>query len=72
MGDAPLPAAGSKILADGKPAGTVGSISNERGLALLRLDRASKAQVLSAEGVEIKASIQDWVTFSWPQENSDA
>ena len=66
-GDAPLPPAGTAILGDGKPAGTIGSISGNQGLALLRLDRTAKADALEADGISLKASIQNWVNFNWPK-----
>ena len=66
-GDAPLPENSSDVLADGKPAGTLGSVDGSSGLALLRLDRVSKADTVTIDGTVVTAEIQDWVNFSWPE-----
>jgi folate-binding protein YgfZ len=41
--DGPAPEAGSAVLAGDKPLGTMGSTAGERGLALIRIDRAADA-----------------------------
>jgi tRNA-modifying protein YgfZ len=41
--DGPAPEAGSTVLAGDKPLGTMGSTAGERGLALIRIDRAADA-----------------------------
>lgn len=67
--EAQMPTPKSPILADDKPAGTLGTISGTNGLALLRLDRAAKANALTVEGVSIRPVIQDWVSFGLPEVN---
>ena len=62
-----LPETGTAILADGKPAGILGSVNGNNGLALLRLDRVHKAEVIKAEETKITATIPDWVSFEWPE-----
>ncbi len=62
-----LPESGTEILADGKPAGTVGSTSGMHGLALVRLDRIHEAAKVEADGIALTASLPDWVNFSWPE-----
>lgn len=55
--EAPLPAPGTSIEADGMPIGTLGSVSGKSGLAIIRLDRAEEAvaqgKALMAGGVKI-------------------
>ncbi|MVA26618.1 folate-binding protein YgfZ [Agrobacterium vitis] len=41
--DAPLPATGTELRADGKPLGTLGTVLDNMGLAILRIDRAGDA-----------------------------
>ena len=65
--ESPLPEKGTTIIADGKPAGTLGSALDNEGLALLRLDRVHAADTVEAAGVTIKATLPDWVNFSWPE-----
>ncbi|MEM7215863.1 MAG: folate-binding protein [Pseudomonadota bacterium] len=65
--DADLPDTGTPILADGKPAGRLGTVSGQNGLALLRLDRAAKAENLTAGDIPVRGEIQDWVDFDWPE-----
>lgn len=64
-----LPAPRTTITADGKPAGTMGSVSNKNGLALLRLDRIAKAENILADNTSITAEIPDWVDFSMPEKH---
>ena len=66
-GENGLPPTGTEILADGKLAGTVGTVVGENGLAMLRLDRVAKASGLMAGGTVIEAELQDWVSFTWPE-----
>lgn len=58
---------GQQIFADGKPAGTVGSVSGNRGLAICRLDRIHNAGSVTAGEISIVASLPDWVNFAWPE-----
>ena len=68
-----LPVSGTPVTANGKAAGTLGSVHGNKGLALLRLDRVASAQSddNSAEGapimagdIEIKVEIPDWADFT--------
>ncbi len=69
-----LPAAGTEIIADGKPCGKMGSSAGGKGLALLRLDRVKDALdnggAVLAGGTNISVSIQPWAKFGWPQAGS--
>lgn len=64
-----VPVTGTPITADGKPAGTVGSVHGNKGLALLRLDRIAKAETVEANGITLTLRIQDWVNFDFPETN---
>jgi tRNA-modifying protein YgfZ len=61
--DGPAPETGSAILAGDKPVGTMGSAADHRGLALIRVDRASGAleagTPLVAGGVTIRVAEPD-------------
>ena len=67
---APIP--GLPVTAGDKTLGMVGSSSNGRGLALLRLDRVADALAaatpLTAGGVTIALVKPAWATFPWPGE----
>jgi folate-binding protein YgfZ len=58
IGDGPAPEPGAVLLAGDKPVGTMGSASGDRGLALIRTDRAADALdagiALTAGGIAIR------------------
>jgi hypothetical protein len=66
--EAPLPAGGADILADGFAVGRLGSVSGTHGIALARLDHVVEAltagQALTADGVPIMLSVPSWATYS--------
>jgi folate-binding protein YgfZ len=66
--DAPLPAGGADILAEGFAVGRLGSVAGARGIALARLDRVSEAlaggQPLTAGGVAVTLSVPAWASYS--------
>ncbi len=66
--EAPLPAGGADILADGFAVGRLGSASGNRGIALARLDRVKDAlangQPLTAGGVAVTLSVPSWASYS--------
>jgi folate-binding protein YgfZ len=68
VGAAPLPEAGVAILAGGVEIGRLGSIAGEKGLALVRLDRAAefkeKGETLYAGAVPVRIVIASWASFS--------
>ena len=70
QGEAPLPARGTDIEADGMPIGTLGSVSGASGLALIRLDRAEEAltqgKTLTAGGVKIALRRPAFARFEMP------
>jgi hypothetical protein len=61
--DGPAPETGAAILAGDKPVGTMGSTAGERGLALIRIDRAADAleagTPLTAGGLAIRVAEPD-------------
>lgn len=65
---APIP--GLPVTAGDTALGMVGSASNGRGLALLRLDRVGEALAsgtpLVCGGIAIQLVKPDWATFAWP------
>lgn len=69
-GAAPLPAAGSDIVAGGRSLGTMGSSAGGAGLALVRLDRANDAMdagtPIAADGAVLTLSIPAWARYTWP------
>jgi hypothetical protein len=69
-GEGPLPPSGAEIIAGSLPIGTLGSVSGNSGLALLRLDRAEQAKAagvsLHAGAVTIAIRIPAWARFETP------
>jgi folate-binding protein YgfZ len=67
-GFAPEP--GTPVSAGDKPIGTLGSSSEGRGLAMVRLDRLADAlaagQMLSTAGIELEAKKPAWARFAFP------
>lgn len=74
--DAPLPAPGTPILADGRPAGTLGTVAGSQGLALVRLDRVKAARdaglPVTAEGVALTPELPAFARFGWPADAPEA
>lgn len=68
--DSNLPESGTDVLADTKTVGTLGSVSGNIGLAILRMDRVVSAKEeglpLMAGDTIIEADIQSWAKFDWP------
>lgn len=69
-GESPLPEPGTSITANGKSVGELTSVSNNIGLAILRMDRVKDAldsgAGIFAGDTAISVSIQEWVNFDWP------
>jgi tRNA-modifying protein YgfZ len=67
-GEGPLPPSGTEITAGGAPVGTLGSVSEHSGLALLRLDRAEEAKAaglpLRAGEVTVNLRISAWARLA--------
>ncbi|CDN47179.1 CAF17-like 4Fe-4S cluster assembly/insertion protein YgfZ [Neorhizobium galegae] len=75
-GDAALPASGTEIVAGGKPVGTLGSVSGNKGLAIVRIDRVGDALArgvaLSAGDVAVSLALPAWSGLSFPAEAEEA
>jgi folate-binding protein YgfZ len=69
-GEGPLPPSGTDITAGSVSIGTLGSVSGNSGLALLRLDRAEEAKTagvpLRAGEVTVALRIPAWARFKTP------
>ena len=69
--DSPLPAPGTELTVDGRPVGTLGSVSGMHGLAIARIDRVKTAmdagQEISAGGVTLSLAIPGWARFTFPE-----
>jgi folate-binding protein YgfZ len=68
VGAGALPEPGAAISAGGVEIGKLGSVARNRGLALLRLDRAAeftgRGQALRAGDVPVRIALPTWATFS--------
>ena len=64
-----LPASGSEIRTSGSLIGVLGSCLGNKGLALVRLDRAGKAlaagEQMGVEGVDVSLSLPSWTTYDF-------
>ena len=73
---AALPAGGTEITASGKPIGTLGSVEGQRGLAIVRIDRAGEAMasgiLLLAGDVSVTLSLPAWSGLSFPTSADEA
>jgi folate-binding protein YgfZ len=70
--DTPLPAPGSEITAAGKALGTLGSLADRQGLAIVRIDRVKDAldagHTITAGDVAVTLAIPEWASFTFPQQ----
>lgn len=68
--DGPTPEPGTKVDIEGKSVGTMGSVSGNRGLARLRLDRVGEAMsagaTIRAGAATLRLVRPGWATFAWP------
>lgn len=68
--NAALPATGTELLTGGKPIGTLGTVAGNRGLAIVRIDRAGEAiasatPILAGE-TAITLSLPSWTGLAFP------
>jgi folate-binding protein YgfZ len=70
-GESPLPASGAEISTGGRALGTLGSVSGDKGLAIVRIDRVKDAMdrgdAIMAGAVPITLTIPEWAKFGYPQ-----
>jgi folate-binding protein YgfZ len=66
-----LPAAGTDILADGRPIGTLGTIVGGNGLAIVRIDRVKEAhdssRAITAGGADVTLRIPPQAKYRFPE-----
>lgn len=64
-----LPESGTDIQSESKSVGTLGSVVDHKGLAMVRLDKVNDAleegRDINAGDVRITPVLPDWVSFSW-------
>jgi tRNA-modifying protein YgfZ len=74
--DGVAPERATPVVAGERPLGTMGSTAAGRGIALLRLDRATDAlsggEAITAAGVPIRPIKPDWAKFAFPGEGKAA
>ncbi|SMF50228.1 hypothetical protein SAMN02982989_2724 [Xaviernesmea oryzae] len=75
-GHARLPASGTEITAGGKPVGTLGSVSGNKGLAIVRIDRVGDALArglpLATGDVAVTLALPEWTGLAFPVEAQEA
>lgn len=73
--DTALPPTGTPISAEGKPIGTLGTVSGRDGLAIIRIDRAADAMragsAILAGDVPISVRLPEWTGLAFPQDNAE-
>ncbi|MET3661328.1 CAF17-like 4Fe-4S cluster assembly/insertion protein YgfZ [Aquamicrobium ahrensii] len=67
-----LPAAGTELTVEGRPVGTLGSVSGKQGLAIARIDRVKNAvdagKTILAGDVPVTLAIPGWAKFTFPED----
>ncbi|MBP1843689.1 folate-binding protein YgfZ [Rhizobium petrolearium] len=75
-GDEQLPRSGTEIIAGGKTVGALGSVAGNKGLAIVRVDRAGDALArglpLIAGDVPVTLTLPEWTGLSFPVEAEEA
>lgn len=76
MSESPLPAPGTPILAGGKPAGTLGTVVDREGLAIVRIDRVGAAlaagEPVAAADISLTLRLPDWSGLDFPAAMEDS
>lgn len=70
--DGPLPASGTPLTVDGRPIGTLGTVTGASGLAIARIDKAGEAigrgtPVLAGE-TAVRLALPAWAGLEFPRE----
>lgn len=69
--DAALPPSGTAVEAGGRALGTLGTVSDTKALAIVRIDRVKEAmdagQPITAGGVAVSLAIPAWAGFTFPE-----
>lgn len=67
--DDKLPEPGTDIQSENKSIGTLGSVADNKGLAMVRLDKVNdvleEGRNINAGDVRVTPALPDWVSFSW-------
>ncbi|MGC4406626.1 folate-binding protein [Rhizobium rosettiformans] len=75
-GEAPLPASGSEITIGGKAIGALGTVAGERGLAIVRIDKAGEAMAVGepilAGDVPVSVALPGWTGLTFPSSAEEA
>lgn len=75
-GEAPLPASGSEITIGGKTIGALGTVAGERGLAIVRIDKAGEAMAVGepilAGDVPVSVALPGWTGLTFPTSAEEA
>ncbi|MBB4007402.1 CAF17-like 4Fe-4S cluster assembly/insertion protein YgfZ [Allorhizobium taibaishanense] len=68
--DAPLPVTGTELRVDGRPLGTLGTVLGDKGLAIVRIDRAgeamAKGSAILAGDLAVTLHLPDWTGLAFP------
>lgn len=68
----PLPVPGTELTVEGRPVGTLGSVSGSKGLAIARIDRVKSAvdagKAILAGDVPVTLAIPGWAKFTFPED----
>lgn len=71
-----LPPAGTEVTVNGRPIGTLGSVSGGRGLAIARIDRVKAAlaagEAIVAGDTAVTLAIPSWARFTFPTDGVSA
>ena len=69
--ESPLPASGTTVTAGGRSIGTLGTVEDTQGLAIVRIDRVKSAMdggtAIEADGVALSLAIPAWAAFTFPE-----
>ncbi|WEX78454.1 folate-binding protein YgfZ [Sinorhizobium numidicum] len=75
-GDAPLPPTGASISVDGRPIGSLGTVRNQTGLAIVRIDKAGEAiangETILAGDVAVSLTLPGWTGLTFPGDAGEA
>ncbi|WP_394688647.1 YgfZ/GcvT domain-containing protein [Hoeflea sp.] len=75
-GETSLPASGTSVQAGTKPVGELGTVTGNRALAIVRIDRVADALAaedpLTADGVAVTLTLPEWTGLSFQPDNQTA
>lgn len=74
--ETPLPQSGTELRADDRPLGRLGTVSGNRGLAIVRIDRVGEAlqkgSTIVADTVAVSAQLPAWTGIEFPTTAEDS